>query len=131
MDTPRMIKVMLVDDHNVVRSGLVTFLHAYDDLELVAEARNGLEALDRCRIKKPDVILMDLMMPVMDGIAATKAILAENPEIKKLHALSGEGKNYSFNLPLKNAVRIGKREYSIELREDEKHGVHVLWKNRR
>ncbi len=81
-DTPRIIQVMLVDDHNVVRSGLATFLRAYDDLELVGEAKNGLEALNLCHKKQPDVILMDLMMPEMDGIAATKAILAAYPEIK-------------------------------------------------
>jgi NarL family two-component system response regulator LiaR len=75
MSTSQTIRVMLVDDHNVVRSGLATFLRAYDDLELVGEAKNGLEALNLCRQKKPDVILMDLMMPEMDGIAATRAIL--------------------------------------------------------
>jgi len=76
------IRVMLVDDHNVVRSGLATFLKAYDDLELVGEARNGVEAVNLCHRYKPDVILMDLMMPEMDGIAATRAILADYPEIK-------------------------------------------------
>ena len=76
------IRVMLVDDHNVVRSGLATFLKAYDDLELVGEARNGVEAVNLCHRYKPDVILMDLMMPEMDGIAATRAILADCPEIK-------------------------------------------------
>ena len=90
MNTPQTIQVMLVDDHNVVRSGLATFLQAYDDLELVGEARNGLEALDLCHIKKPDVILMDLMMPVMDGIAATRAILAKYPEIKIIAMTSFE-----------------------------------------
>ena len=68
MDSSQTIRVMLVDDHNVVRSGLSTFLRVYDDLELVGEARNGLEAVNLCRQKKPDVILMDLMMPEMDGI---------------------------------------------------------------
>ena len=90
MNTPQTIRVMLVDDHNVVRSGLATFLKAYDDLELVGEARNGLEAVNLCRQKKPDVILMDLMMPEMDGIAATRAILADHPEIKIIAMTSFE-----------------------------------------
>ena len=90
MNTSQKIRVMLVDDHNVVRSGLATFLKAYDDLELVGEARNGREAVDLCRQKKPDVILMDLMMPEMDGIAATRAILAETPEIKIIAITSFE-----------------------------------------
>ena len=82
MDASHTIRVMLVDDHNVVRSGLATFLRAYDDLELVGEARNGLEALDLCRARRPDVILMDLMMPEMDGITATRLILQECPGMK-------------------------------------------------
>jgi NarL family two-component system response regulator LiaR len=90
MKTPRTIQVMLVDDHNVVRSGLATFLRAYEDLQLVGEAKNGLEALHLCHHKKPDVILMDLMMPEMDGIAATRAILAEYPEIKIIAMTSFE-----------------------------------------
>jgi NarL family two-component system response regulator LiaR len=84
MDTSQTIRVLLVDDHNVVRSGLATFLRAYEDLELVGEARNGLEAVRLCHEKVPDVILMDLMMPEMDGIAATRAILAECPGQKSL-----------------------------------------------
>jgi NarL family two-component system response regulator LiaR len=90
LNTADVIRVMLVDDHNVVRSGLATFLRAYDDLELVAEARNGLEALNLCRQKVPDVILMDLMMPEMDGIQATRSILAEYPEIKIIAMTSFE-----------------------------------------
>lgn len=90
MDTSQTIRVMLVDDHNVVRSGLATFLRAYDDLELVGEARNGLEAVNLCRQKKPDVILMDLMMPEMDGIEATREILKECPDIKIIAMTSFE-----------------------------------------
>ena len=90
MNTPQTIRVMLVDDHNVVRSGLATFLKAYDDLELVGEARNGLEAVNLCRQKKPDVILMDLMMPEMDGISATRAIMADCPEMKIIAMTSFE-----------------------------------------
>lgn len=90
MNTPQVIQVMLVDDHNVVRSGLATFLRAYEDLEMVGEAKNGLEALTLCRQKKPDVILMDLMMPGMDGIAATRAILQDYPDIKIIAMTSFE-----------------------------------------
>ena len=90
MNTPRTIKVMLVDDHNVVRSGLATFLRAYEDLELVDEAKNGLDALNLCRKRTPDVILMDLMMPEMDGIAATRAILADYPQVKIIAMTSFE-----------------------------------------
>jgi NarL family two-component system response regulator LiaR len=90
MNAPHTIRVMLVDDHNVVRSGLATFLKAHDDLELVGEARNGVEAVNLCHRSKPDVILMDLMMPEMDGIAATRAILADCPEIKIIAMTSFE-----------------------------------------
>ena len=65
---------MLVDDHNVVRSGLAAFLMVFDDLELIGEAANGKEAIKLCKELQPDVILMDLVMPEMDGAAATKAI---------------------------------------------------------
>lgn len=55
----------------------------------------------------------------------------DKPGIKKLYALSDDGQKFSFTLPLKNIIKVNKREYKIELREDEKYGVHVLWKNRR
>ncbi|HNT77443.1 MAG TPA: response regulator transcription factor [Anaerolineae bacterium] len=68
------IRVLIVDDHAVVRSGLSAFLMIYDDLELVGDAANGPEAIRMCEKHHPDVILMDLVMPGMDGAAATKAI---------------------------------------------------------
>ncbi len=76
------IRVMLVDDHAVVRSGLSAFLSANPDLELVGEAENGQQAVVRAGLYQPDVILMDLMMPVMDGIAATQAIKRQFPVIQ-------------------------------------------------
>ncbi len=76
------IRVIIVDDHAVVRSGLGAFLFAFDDLELIGEAKGGLEALDLCTRFHPDVVLMDLMMPGMDGAEATKAIRERFPDIQ-------------------------------------------------
>jgi len=78
------IRVMLVDDHAVVRSGLSAFLLAHDDLDLVAEASDGAEAVRLCERARPDVILMDLMMPRMDGAAATRTIRERYPTIQVL-----------------------------------------------
>jgi len=76
------IRVMLVDDHAVVRSGLGAFLLAFDDLELVGEAGSGEEAVRLCEQVQPDVVLMDLVMPGMDGAAATRAIRERCPQIQ-------------------------------------------------
>jgi NarL family two-component system response regulator LiaR len=76
------IRVMLVDDHAVVRSGLGAFLLAFDDLELVADAGSGEEAVRLCQQVQPDVVLMDLVMPGMDGAAATHAIRESCPHIQ-------------------------------------------------
>ena len=73
------IRILLVDDHDMVRRGLAVFLLAYDDLVLVGEAANGVEALEKCAELLPDVVLMDLMMPVMDGITAIRSIRERFP----------------------------------------------------
>jgi two-component system, NarL family, response regulator LiaR len=78
------IRVLIVDDHAVVRSGLSAFLSVYDDLELVGEAAGGLQAVESCARACPDVVLMDLVMPGMDGAAATKAIRQACPQIQVL-----------------------------------------------
>ena len=67
------IRVMLVDDHGMVRRGLMTYLKNEADLQVVGEARDGREAVRLCEQFQPDVILMDLVMPELDGIAATRA----------------------------------------------------------
>jgi two-component system, NarL family, response regulator LiaR len=76
------IKVMLVDDHAVVRSGLGAFLMVFDDLELIAEAGSGKEAISQCERQQPDVILMDMMMPEMDGATATQVIRERWPHVQ-------------------------------------------------
>jgi two-component system, NarL family, response regulator LiaR len=78
------IKILLVDDHAVVRSGLSKFLMVNKDLELVGEASDGSEAIQMIPFRKPDVVLMDLMMPGMDGVTATREILKKFPNIKIL-----------------------------------------------
>lgn len=74
------IKVMIVDDHAVVRSGLAAFLMAYDDLDLVGQAGSGKEAVRLCERAAPDVVLMDLVMPEMDGAATTRAVKERCPD---------------------------------------------------
>ena len=82
MKQPSPIRVLLVDDHAVVRSGLGAFLLAFDDLELAGEAGSGEEAVRLCRQLQPDVVLMDLMMPSMDGAEATRIIKEQHPQIQ-------------------------------------------------
>lgn len=76
------IRIVIVDDHAVVRSGLNDFVLAFDDLELVGEADGGRKAVDICATAHPDVVLMDMVMPDMDGAAATRAIRAADPSIQ-------------------------------------------------
>lgn len=76
------IRVLLVDDHAVVRSGLGAFLMAFDDFDLVGEARDGEEAVRLCEELQPDVVLMDLVMPGMDGAAATQVIRERWPQVQ-------------------------------------------------
>ena len=79
---PNPIRVLIVDDHDVVRTGLKFFVQAFDDLELVGEAESGQQALCLCAQVQPDVVLMDLVMPEMDGISTTRAIRQDCPEIQ-------------------------------------------------
>lgn len=76
------IRVMLVDDHTVVRRGLRMVFDAEDDFEIVGEAENGQQALTRAAELQPDVVVMDLLMPVMNGVDATRAIRAAHPGIE-------------------------------------------------
>lgn len=75
-----MIRVLIADDHGVLRDGLARVIEARDELELVGAAADGQEAVDLCLARTPDVVLMDLEMPVLDGIAATARIVAARPE---------------------------------------------------
>ncbi len=76
------IRVMLVDDHTMVRRGLATFLKAFDDLELAGEAESGQTAIELCAQVQPDVILMDMIMPDMNGATATRLIRQQAPTVQ-------------------------------------------------
>jgi NarL family two-component system response regulator LiaR len=73
---------MIVDDHGIVRRGLTAVLRTFADLELVGEARDGQEAVERCEALQPDVVLMDLIMPVLGGVAATRSIHRRWPQVQ-------------------------------------------------
>lgn len=79
-----MIKLLIVDDHEMVRLGLTSYFSILEDIDVIGEAENGAQGVQMGLTMKPDVILMDLVMDVMDGIEATKAILDEWPEAKIL-----------------------------------------------
>lgn len=76
------IKILIADDHHVVRRGLVFFLKTQKEIEVIGEAKNGQEAVEMTTSLKPDLVLMDLDMPIMDGIEATKQIKAVLPDMK-------------------------------------------------
>lgn len=88
------IKIMLVDDHQIVLKGISFYLSMQPDFELVGEAYNGKEAVEKAGEWKPDIILMDLNMPVMDGIEASRLIVERHPGIKILVLTSFSDRSY-------------------------------------
>jgi NarL family two-component system response regulator LiaR len=103
------IRIMIVDDHNVVRSGLGAFLQVFDDFELVGEASNGKEAVEACGTCRPDVVLMDLVMPVMDGAQATREIRELYPDIQVIVLTSFKEDNL-----IENALQAGAIGYLLK-----------------
>ena len=93
MSVNETIRVMIVDDHMMMRTGLRYTLSSFDDLELVAEASSGSEAIDMCSSVKPDVILMDMIMPGMDGVDTTIKIREIYPEIQIIALTSFQEKD--------------------------------------
>ena len=84
MSEAHTIRVLIVDDHEIIRTGIVYSLSAFHDLELVGEANSGQEALRLCGETQPDVVLMDMLMPGMDGVQTTQAIKKEHPQVQVL-----------------------------------------------
>jgi len=92
------IRIMLVDDHDVVRTGLRSYLEQQSGIQVVAEARSGNEALERALQTQPDVIVMDITMPEMDGLAATRRLKEILPAIQVLALTVHEDKQYFFEM---------------------------------
>jgi DNA-binding NarL/FixJ family response regulator len=104
-----MIRVLIADDHHVVRRGLLFFLKTQKDIEVVGEAKNGLEAIELVDSLKPDIVLMDLVMPEMDGIQATKSIKSKWPNVHVLMLTSFSDKDHV--LP---AIEAGASGYQLK-----------------
>jgi NarL family two-component system response regulator LiaR len=103
------IKVLLVDDHAIVRQGLRTFLELQEDIRVVGEAENGLEAVQGTRQWEPDVVLMDLVMPEMDGVEATRQICAMRSDTKVIALTSFAGDDNVFP-----AIKAGAAGYQLK-----------------
>jgi two-component system, NarL family, response regulator LiaR len=103
------ITVLIVDDHAVVRQGLRTFIELQDDLQVVGEGANGAEAIAFAKQLQPDVILLDLVMPQMDGVEATKGILEQSPASRVLILTSFGEDNKVFP-----AIRAGAQGYLLK-----------------
>jgi DNA-binding NarL/FixJ family response regulator len=88
------IRILIADDHHVVRRGLVFFLRTQENIEIIGEAQNGQEAVEKAEELKPDLVLMDLVMPVMDGIEATKRIIQKQPTQKIMILTSFSDQNH-------------------------------------
>ena len=103
------MRILAVDDHPLIRAGLSAFLGAEVGVEVVAEAANGEEAIERYRDLQPDIVLMDLSMPVMDGLAATGAILDEFPDAKVIVLTTFDGDEN-----IHRALEAGARGYLLK-----------------
>lgn len=103
------IKVLIVDDHQIVRQGLRTFLELHEDIEVVGEAADGAVAVEQVRLLQPDVVLMDLVMPRLDGISATRVIKAQGSPVKIIALTSFTEENKVFP-----AIQAGASSYLLK-----------------
>ena len=118
-----MISVVLADDQGMVRAGLRSLLEADPDIDVVGEAADGLEAIDEVRRREPDVVLMDIRMPELDGLSATRTLIAERPDIRVLALTTFDLDEYVFE-----ALRAGASGFLLkDAPADElTSAIHVL-----
>lgn len=104
-----MIRILLVDDQHIIRQGLKSMLESNADMQVIGEAENGQRALDQIPTLHPDLVLMDIRMPVMDGVAATGAIAQQYPNIKVLVLTTFDDDEY-----VSQAMRMGAKGYLLK-----------------
>jgi NarL family two-component system response regulator LiaR len=109
MNETNAIRILIVDDHPMVRSGLHDFILTNDGMELVGEAQNGIEAVDFCATHDVDVVLMDLVMPLMDGSEATRRIIAQGKPVKVIVLTSFHEQNL-----VEKALKAGATSYLLK-----------------
>ena len=124
---PSMIRILSVDDHALLRKGVAAVVDAEPDLKLVAEASNGEEAVEKFRIHRPDVTLMDLQMPGLNGIEATIRILSEFPEARIIVLTT-----YNGDAQVLRALRAGARAYLLKGHDRELiETIHAVYEGRK
>ena len=122
-----LIRILSVDDHALLRKGIAAVINAEPDLKLVAEASNGEEAIEKFRIHLPDVTLMDLQMPGLNGIETMSRILSEFPEARIIVLTT-----YSGDVQVKRALRAGARAYLLKGHDrDLIETVHAVMEGRK
>ncbi len=110
------IRVLVVDDHAIMRDGIRALLDIYDEVEIIGEASEGKEAIEKTRELLPDVIVMDIAMPGMDGLEATRRITKKNPKVKVLVLTQYDNKEYILSTIKAGAAGyVPKRAVSSEL----------------
>jgi len=116
---------MIVDDHDMVRKGLATFLKVNADLELVGEARDGKEALRMCEQVRPNVVLMDLVMPEMDGTTATRLIREQWPEVQVIALTSFQEKELVQQVLQAGAIGYLLKNVSVDELAEAVRAAHI------
>ncbi len=106
---PKLIRILAVDDHALLRKGLAAVINAEPDMKLVAESANGEDAIEKVRMHRPDVVLMDLQMPGLNGIEATIRILSEFPDARIVVLTT-----YKGDAQVLRALRAGARAYLLK-----------------